>query len=67
MPEIYTDNDINKELENRSNIQHEDPRGEFPKAEYKTFLSPRVCLKTIYFTALKRGEERIKKMITQRE
>ena len=34
MPEIYTDNDINKELENRSNIQHEDPRGEFPKAEY---------------------------------
>lgn len=34
MPEIYTDNDINKELENRSDVQHEDPRGEFPTAEY---------------------------------
>lgn len=34
MPEIYTDNDINKELGNRSDAQHEDPRGEFPTAEY---------------------------------
>lgn len=34
MPEIYTDNDINKELENRSDVHHEDPRGEFPTAEY---------------------------------
>jgi hypothetical protein len=34
MPEIYTESDIEKEIEDRSQVQHEDPRGEYPKAEY---------------------------------
>tara|TARA_B100000497_G_scaffold123998_2_gene157676 strand:+ start:4364 stop:6874 length:2511 start_codon:yes stop_codon:yes gene_type:complete len=34
MPEIYSEEDIKQDVENRSLIQHEDPRGEFPSAEY---------------------------------
>ena len=34
MPEIYTESDIEKEIEDRSQVQHEDPRGEYPKSEY---------------------------------